>query len=110
MTAPHDGCCNPQDCEQYEYYAKDENRQPVGPGRRRTVRSLVDMNKWPKSRLGRALEFLDNWHHDKKVPGTWIFCDLWEWWVTAGDDDHRRMIVRERLHKLGFGPDPYKKA
>lgn len=31
---------------------------------------------------GNLLERLDDWHHRTGFPGSWIFCDLWDAYVT----------------------------
>ncbi len=53
------------------------------------------------------LEKLDNWHHRTKFPGSWIFCDLYDWSIWGNEGIP--MLIRERLYELHLGPDPYKR-
>lgn len=61
------------------------------------------------NRIYRTLERLDDWHHQHKLPGSWIFCDLWEWRVTG--TERLPIILKERaFHLVGKNYHDWRKS
>ena len=46
--------------------------------------------------IGWELERLDDWHHRVGCPGSWVFCDFWEAYVTG----EYWTIAKERLRAM----------